>query len=128
MHVKTDLFCGANLVLPDRAGRQLIVGGYNGVALSGIRLYTPDGKPGVNSTNDWEENYQILSLQVRFNLNDCVSVSQTISTFNSALGGTRHLPFWQMDLFLLSEVSIFPKIFSKETWKCFLNLRAAIQL
>ena len=77
MHVKTDLFCGANLVLPDRAGRQLIVGGYNGVALSGVRLYTPDGKSGVNGTNDWEENYQILSLQVLINLNnDCVSVFQ----------------------------------------------------
>ena len=65
MHVKTDLFCGSNVVLPDKAGRQITLGGYNGVALSGVRLYTPDGKAGVNGKNDWEENYQILSLQVR---------------------------------------------------------------
>jgi hypothetical protein len=63
MHVQTDLFCGANVVLPDKAGRQISVGGYNGVALSGVRLYTPDGKAGVNGTNDWEENFNILSLQ-----------------------------------------------------------------
>ena len=65
MHVKTDLFCGSNVVLPDKAGRQISIGGYNGVSLSGVRLYTPDGSPGVNGKNDWEENYQILSLQVR---------------------------------------------------------------
>jgi hypothetical protein len=68
MHVKTDLFCGSNVVLPDKAGRQISIGGYSGVALSGVRLYTPDGQPGVNGTNDWEENYQILSLQVRSTL------------------------------------------------------------
>jgi hypothetical protein len=30
MHVKTDLFCASNLVLPDKAGRQIILGGYSG--------------------------------------------------------------------------------------------------
>ena len=30
----------------------------------GIRLYTPNGVPGVNSTNDWEENGNLLHLQV----------------------------------------------------------------
>jgi len=83
MHVKTDLFCGSNIVLPDKSGRQIVIGGYSGVALSGVRLYTPDGKAGVNGTNDWQENYQVLSLQV------------------SVLGGTRRLPFWRMDPFLL---------------------------
>ena len=29
----------------------------------GIRLYTPDGTPGVNGTNDWEENGNELQLQ-----------------------------------------------------------------
>jgi hypothetical protein len=33
-------------------------------SLSGIRLYTPDGSPGVNGTNDWEENVDELMLQV----------------------------------------------------------------
>jgi len=65
MHVKTDLFCGSNVVLPDKAGRQITLGGFSGVALSGVRLYTPNGKAGVNGTNDWQENSQILSLQVR---------------------------------------------------------------
>jgi len=65
MHVQTDLFCGY-LVLPDKAACQITLGGYNGVALSGVCLYTPDGGPGVNGTNDdWQENYQILHLQVR---------------------------------------------------------------
>jgi hypothetical protein len=63
MHVQTDLFCGSNLVLPDKAARQITLGGYGGVALSGVRLYTPDGGPGVNGTNDWQENYQTLHLQ-----------------------------------------------------------------
>jgi len=101
MHVKTDLFCGSNVVLPDKAGRQISIGGYNGVALSGVRLYTPDGGPGVNGKNDWEENYQILSLQVQLMLTMTFPAS---NSFNSALGGTPHLPFWQMDLSLLSEV------------------------
>ena len=64
MHVKTDLFCGSNLVLPDKSGRQISIGGYSGEALSGVRLYTPDGGPGVNGKNDWEEDYKVLSLQV----------------------------------------------------------------
>ena len=67
MHVKTDLFCGSNVVLPDKSGRQISLGGYNGVALSGVRLYTPDGQPGVNGKNDWEEDFTVLSLQVSSN-------------------------------------------------------------
>jgi hypothetical protein len=63
MHVKTDLFCGSNLVLPDKAGRQITLGGFSGDSLSGVRLYTPDGLPGVNGTNDWQEDHTILSLQ-----------------------------------------------------------------
>lgn len=30
----------------------------------GIRLYTPNGTPGVNGTNDWEEDFHTLALQV----------------------------------------------------------------
>lgn len=30
----------------------------------GIRLYTPNGVPGINSTNDWEENGDELHLLV----------------------------------------------------------------
>lgn len=63
MHVKTDIFCSAGLVLPDKVGRQLTIGGYSGVATAGIRLYWPDGMPGLNSTNDWQENENELSLQ-----------------------------------------------------------------
>jgi hypothetical protein len=32
--------------------------------LSGIRLYIPDGSPGVNGTNDWQENVDEVMLQV----------------------------------------------------------------
>jgi hypothetical protein len=33
-------------------------------SLSGIRLYIPDGSPGVNGTNDWQENVDEVMLQV----------------------------------------------------------------
>jgi hypothetical protein len=52
----TDVFCAAGLTLPDKAGRQLTVGGWNADSNWGVRLYTPDGSPGVNGTNQWEEN------------------------------------------------------------------------
>lgn len=63
MHVKTDVFCSASLTLPDRSGRQINIGGWANDATYGVRLYTPDGKPGVPGVNDWEENYQEVHLQ-----------------------------------------------------------------
>lgn len=63
MHVKTDIFCSASLTLPDRGGRQINIGGWANDATYGVRFYTPDGKPGVPGTNDWEENYQEVHLQ-----------------------------------------------------------------
>ncbi|KKA28638.1 hypothetical protein TD95_001872 [Thielaviopsis punctulata] len=63
MHVKTDVFCAATVTLPDKAGRQLNIGGWSGTSTYGVRLYTPDGSPGVMGTNDWEENVNELSLQ-----------------------------------------------------------------
>jgi hypothetical protein len=64
MHVKTDLFCSAAVVLPDKAARILNVGGWSPPSSLGIRLYAPDGSPGVNGTNDWEEDPKNLQLQV----------------------------------------------------------------
>ena len=64
MHVQTDVFCSAAIVLPDVAGRQLSIGGWSLDSTFGIRLYAPDGSPGVNGTNDWEENPQLMVLQV----------------------------------------------------------------
>ena len=64
MHVKTDVFCSGSVILPDIKGRQINVGGWSLESTFGVRLYTPDGSPGVNGTNDWEENYLELSLQV----------------------------------------------------------------
>jgi hypothetical protein len=64
MHLKTDVFCSAAVVLPDKAGRILNVGGWAGQSNYGVRLYAPDGSPGVNGTNDWEENPNSLQLQV----------------------------------------------------------------
>lgn len=63
MHVKTDVFCAASIILPDKAGRQINVGGWSVDSLFGIRLYSPDGSPGVNGTNDWEEDVNVLALQ-----------------------------------------------------------------
>lgn len=63
MHLKTDVFCAAGVILPDKAGRQLTVGGWSGDSTYGVRLYTPDGSKGVNGTNDWEENVDVLKLQ-----------------------------------------------------------------
>ena len=65
MHVKTDPWCSAALVLPDKASRILNVGGWTQASTFGIRFYTPDGSPGVNGTNDWAENATTLELQVR---------------------------------------------------------------
>ena len=64
MHVKSDVFCSASIVLPDKAARQLNVGGWSLDSTQGVRLYWPDGSPGVNGTNDWQENFQELKLQV----------------------------------------------------------------
>lgn len=63
MHVKTDIFCAAGVTLPDKAGRQLTVGGWSGDSTYGVRLYTPDGSAGVKGKNDWEENVSALKLQ-----------------------------------------------------------------
>jgi hypothetical protein len=65
MHVQTDVFCSAALVIPDKAARVLNLGGWSDTDTFGIRLYTPDGSPGVNGTNDWEENPSVVHLQVR---------------------------------------------------------------
>ena len=63
MHVKTDVFCSAGVTLPDKVGRQLNIGGWSGESTYGVRLYWPNGSPGVPSTNDWQENYEEVSLQ-----------------------------------------------------------------
>lgn len=80
MHVDTDIFCAppslhflvvlltrltgsAGVVLPDKAGRQLNIGGWSLESTFGLRFYTPDGSPGTSSKNDWEENYRKVSLQ-----------------------------------------------------------------
>ena len=63
MHVKTDIFCSGGLTLPDKAGRQITIGGWANDATYGIRLYWPDGSPGVAGKNDWQENVDELSLQ-----------------------------------------------------------------
>ncbi|KIJ67360.1 copper radical oxidase [Hydnomerulius pinastri MD-312] len=63
MHVKTDVFCSGSIILPDKGARQINVGGWSLDSTFGVRLYTPDGSPGVNGTNDWEENVNELTLQ-----------------------------------------------------------------
>lgn len=62
LHVSSDIFCSAGVTLPDKAGRQLNVGGWAGGATHGVRLYLPDGSPGVAGTNDWHENSAEVAL------------------------------------------------------------------
>lgn len=62
MHVKTDVFCSASITLPDKAGRQINIGGWSGESTYGIRFYTPDGSPGVAGKNDWQENFKEIHL------------------------------------------------------------------
>ncbi|KAJ3287500.1 hypothetical protein HDU76_007817 [Blyttiomyces sp. JEL0837] len=64
MHVTTDIFCSAGLMLPDAPGRILNIGGWADVSLEGVRLYSPTGSAGVNGTTDWEESVGSLHLQV----------------------------------------------------------------
>jgi hypothetical protein len=58
----TDVFCAAGLTLPDKGGRQLSVGDWNGNPNGGVSLYLPDGSDGVNGTNQWQENPTNLTL------------------------------------------------------------------
>lgn len=82
MHIKTDVFCAGSVILPDKGGRQINVGGWSLDSTFGVRFYTPDGAPGVNSTNDWEEDFHQLKLQVVINclvsriLISCFELSQ----------------------------------------------------
>lgn len=62
LHVKSDIFCSAGVTLPDKAGRQLNIGGWAGASTYGVRLYTPSGSPGVAGTTDWQENVNEVSL------------------------------------------------------------------
>lgn len=62
--MQTDVFCSAGLTLPDKAGRQLTIGGWAGESNFGIRLYWPDGSAGVPGKNEWQEDPGVLSLQV----------------------------------------------------------------
>ena len=63
MTVKTDVFCAAGLTLPDKAGRQINIGGWANDDTKGVRLYTPDGSPGTPGVNNWQEDVQTISLQ-----------------------------------------------------------------
>ncbi|KAI4941281.1 hypothetical protein J4E91_010858 [Alternaria rosae] len=61
--IKTDIFCAAGLTLPDRAGRQINIGGWSTDSLFGVRIYWPDGSAGVNGTNNWQEDVNTVKLQ-----------------------------------------------------------------
>ena len=64
LHLKTDVFCSCAVILPDKGGRHLNVGGWSGESTEGVRLYWPDGSTGQWGTHDWQENVDELSLQV----------------------------------------------------------------
>jgi hypothetical protein len=62
LQLKTDVFCSASLVLPDKAGRQINIGGWSGEDLHGVRLFNPNSTLGTQGTTQWEEDVDILSL------------------------------------------------------------------
>ncbi|KAJ3190888.1 hypothetical protein HK101_008272 [Irineochytrium annulatum] len=61
MHVVTDFFCSAALMLPDAPGRILNVGGWADISLEGVRIYNPAAAP---PNNDWQENPSAVHLQL----------------------------------------------------------------
>ncbi|KAJ3128526.1 hypothetical protein HK098_004156 [Nowakowskiella sp. JEL0407] len=64
MHILTDIFCAAGIILPDNLGRFLAVAGWAFEALQGVRIYKPSGSYNVNGTTDWEENPPNMHLLV----------------------------------------------------------------
>ena len=64
MNVNDEIFCSAGLILPDKTGRLLNIGGWSDQALYGIRLYTPSGSLGVTGNTDWQADYNNAVLQV----------------------------------------------------------------
>lgn len=62
LQLKTDVFCSGSIVMPDKAGRQINIGGWSLESLYGIRFFTPDSPLGTNGTNQWEEDYNKLAL------------------------------------------------------------------
>lgn len=60
--IETDVFCSASIVLPDKAGRQLNVGGWALESLHGVRFFTPDAELGTPGTNMWEEDIDRVAL------------------------------------------------------------------
>ena len=62
--IESDVFCSAGTLLPDASARLVNVGGWSNASLQAIRLFTPCGTPGTFGTCDWEENDQVVALQV----------------------------------------------------------------
>ena len=116
MHVKTDVFCSGSIVLPDIAGRLINVGGWSLESTFGLRLYTPDGSPGVNGTNDWEENREVLSLQVGKMVGFHNHIVSKIYA-DSADGGILLLRCCPMDPFSLLEVKLEVMLVLSQIWK-----------
>lgn len=61
---QSDVFCSGGVTMPDKAGRQINVGGWAGESTLGVRIYWPDGSPGVKGVNQWVEDGAHLKLQV----------------------------------------------------------------
>jgi hypothetical protein len=62
LQVQDEIFCSANIILPDKAGRILNIGGWSDAALFGIRLFTPGG---AGENINWQEDETTVELQVR---------------------------------------------------------------
>jgi len=60
LQVQDEIFCSANIILPDKAGRILNIGGWSDAALFGIRLFTPGG---AGENINWQEDENAVELQ-----------------------------------------------------------------
>lgn len=121
MHVKSDIFCAGSVILPDKAARQLNVGGWSLDSTFGVRLYTPDGSDGVNGTNDWEESFPALKLQVHSRLIlSCCTPWADICIVSAAVG-IPQLRFCRTVLSLLSVARPAATQPLNLTWKYYRN-------
>ncbi|KAH9051965.1 hypothetical protein EDB87DRAFT_1582003 [Lactarius vividus] len=99
MHVQTDMFYSAAVILPDKAGRILNVGGWMQSSSHSLRLYTPDGSAGVNGTNDREEDPGNFQLQAQ-------TTSIPSSTFFQAVSFSLTVTGYYNEVRLLDPVTV----------------------
>ena len=105
--MQTDVFCAAGLTLPDKAGRQITIGGWAGQSNFGIRLYWPDGSAGVKGTNEWAEDPVHLQLQVpRWYPSAMIMANGSILVVGGEIGQNAAEQVCSTEHFVLPEIKV----------------------